>query len=73
MNKMQSVPFPPATDWFKSSYSAANNECIEIAHALRQVGIRDSKLSSRSGFTISDHAFAQFVAGLKETPDAPSR
>ncbi|MFE0282609.1 DUF397 domain-containing protein [Streptomyces olivaceus] len=70
---MQSAPFPAAAGWFKSSYSAANNECIEVAHMVAQVGIRDSKLSRRSGFTISDHAFAQFVAGLKGTLEARSR
>ncbi|MFE9291121.1 DUF397 domain-containing protein [Streptomyces olivaceus] len=73
MNRTQSALFPAAADWYRSSYSAANNECIEVAHAVAQVGIRDSKLSSRTGFTISDHAFALFVAGLKGTPDAPSR
>ncbi|WP_217164740.1 DUF397 domain-containing protein [Streptomyces sp. AC512_CC834] len=66
MNETQPAPFPVTAGWFKSSYSAANNECIEVAHTVAQVGIRDSKVSGRRGFTVSADAFALFVVGLKD-------
>ncbi|CAL9488305.1 DUF397 domain-containing protein [Streptomyces sp. enrichment culture] len=73
MNLKQSTSFPATAGWYKSSYSAANNECIEVAHVVAQVGIRDSKASGQRGFTISARAFTQFIDGLKEIPDAPGR
>ncbi|WP_307675312.1 DUF397 domain-containing protein [Streptomyces sp. V4I2] len=53
-------------NWFKSSYSAADNKCVEVAHSLPRVGIRDSKASGQSGFTVSAAAFGSFVDGLKK-------
>ena len=67
MNKNSSVALPVTAGWYKSSYSAANNECIEVAHTVSQVGIRDSKVSGQPGFTVSTDAFALFVTGLKIT------
>lgn len=29
--------------WFKSSYSQAGGECVEVAHMATAVGVRDSK------------------------------
>ncbi|MEV7196831.1 DUF397 domain-containing protein, partial [Streptomyces sp. NPDC093510] len=54
-----------AASWLKSSYSAADNECVEVAHVHTQVGIRDSKDPHRNGLTISAAAFAAFVGGVK--------
>ncbi|MEU4313540.1 DUF397 domain-containing protein [Nocardia sp. NPDC024068] len=30
-------------DWFKSSYSQAGGDCVEVAHLSDGVGVRDSK------------------------------
>ncbi|MFB7460822.1 DUF397 domain-containing protein [Streptomyces sp. NPDC056188] len=61
-----------AANWLKSSYSAANNEYVEVAHAVTRVGIRDSKISARRELTVSTGAFAMFIEGLKDgiTPSA---
>ncbi len=59
-----------AAGWFKSSYSAANNECVEIAHAQLQVGIRDSKEPVRGVVNMSTDAFTIFVNGVKAGPGA---
>ncbi|MGW2380756.1 DUF397 domain-containing protein [Streptomyces sp. YU58] len=53
-----------AVDWSKSSYSAANNECVEVAHTLMQVGIRDSKTSGGDMLVVSASSFAAFIAGI---------
>ncbi|MFC9464956.1 DUF397 domain-containing protein [Streptomyces coelicoflavus] len=66
MNGTQDTQFPVTAGWYRSSYSAANNECIEVARTVAQVGIRDSKVSAQCGFTISTDAFALFVAGLNQ-------
>ncbi|MEU1045826.1 DUF397 domain-containing protein [Streptomyces sp. NPDC005897] len=73
MNERQPTPYLVTARWHKSSYSAANNECIEVAHNAAHVNIRDSKASGRRGLTVSADAFALFVTGLKGASDAPCR
>ncbi|MDW8805431.1 DUF397 domain-containing protein [Streptomyces scabiei] len=51
--------------WFKSSYSAADNECVEIALASPWVGIRDSKALHRGALAINTNAFTRFVNATK--------
>ncbi|MCL7367556.1 DUF397 domain-containing protein [Streptomyces ardesiacus] len=65
MNERQPTPRLATTHWRKSSYSAANNECIEVSHHAAHVNIRDSKASEQRGLTVSTDAFAFFVTGLK--------
>ncbi|MEV2210817.1 DUF397 domain-containing protein [Streptomyces sp. NPDC050997] len=65
MNETPAAHQLTAGDWFKSSYSAADNECLEIAHAVTRVGIRDSKTLGRGGFTVGTDTFAVFIDGLK--------
>ncbi|MFD5236006.1 DUF397 domain-containing protein [Streptomyces tendae] len=65
MNENPSISRPVTAGWYKSSYSAANNECIEVAHTVTQVGIRDSKLSGTWGFTVGSDAFALFIDNLR--------
>lgn len=52
-------------NWFRSSYSAANNECVEVTHTRSGVGIRDSKAPARRALAVSPTAFAAFVGGVK--------
>lgn len=65
MNEIPITDQFATTGWFKSSYSAADNECVEVSHATQRVGIRDAKGSGRRGFTVGSDAFAAFVASLK--------
>ncbi|GAA2597721.1 hypothetical protein GCM10010304_51030 [Streptomyces roseoviolaceus] len=55
-----------ATDWFKSSYSAADNECVEVSCVSAWVGIRDSKSFSRKRFIVSADAFGLFINSVKD-------
>ena len=58
---------PGFTGWFKSSFSGANNgDCVEVAFAPGQVGVRDSKEHGAGPV----HAFpaeewAAFLAGVR--------
>lgn len=49
--------------WRKSSYSAANGQCVEIAEG-EQVMVRDSK-NPGPVLAFSHGAFAVFVEGVK--------
>ncbi|MGV9509550.1 DUF397 domain-containing protein [Streptomyces tendae] len=73
MNERQPTPDLVTARWHKSSYSAANNECVEVAQDAAHVNIRDSKASGRRGLTVSTDAFALFVTGLKDASDSPCR
>ncbi|MDX2933173.1 DUF397 domain-containing protein [Streptomyces ipomoeae] len=55
-----------AADWFRSSYSAVNNECVEVAYLEPLVGIRDSKDPTRGMLAIDTNAFSLFLNNIKE-------
>ncbi|MGA4849379.1 DUF397 domain-containing protein [Streptomyces sp. G5(2025)] len=65
MNEAPSDAQLAAASWFKSSYSAADNECVEVAHIQSWVGVRDSKDLHRDGMAITAAAFAAFVESVK--------
>ncbi|MEU7021144.1 DUF397 domain-containing protein [Streptomyces sp. NPDC046203] len=56
--------------WFKSSYSSATSDCVEVATNLvasrGTVPVRDSKVSDGPSFSVSAVAFSSFVAGVKD-------
>ncbi|MCX4787227.1 DUF397 domain-containing protein [Streptomyces sp. NBC_01221] len=54
-----------ATGWTKSSYSAADNECVEVAFARLWVGVRDSKAMQGPVLPVTAEAFTAFVNGVK--------
>ncbi|GGZ55985.1 DUF397 domain-containing protein [Streptomyces bluensis] len=58
----------PAT-WLKSSYSAANNECVEIVFHDELASIRDSKAPQRGMLTVARNAFAAFTERVKARED----
>ncbi|WP_328339688.1 DUF397 domain-containing protein [Streptomyces violaceus] len=66
MNDAPTADLFRATDWFKSSYSAADNECVEVSCVSAWVGIRDSKAFSRNRFIVSADAFAFFISSVKD-------
>lgn len=49
------------TSWSKSSYSAADNECVEVAVSPGVVGVRDSKDLSGPVLVFSRDAFADLT------------
>ncbi|MBV9381742.1 MAG: DUF397 domain-containing protein [Streptosporangiaceae bacterium] len=54
------------TSWKKSSYSAANGNCIEVAHlANRSIGVRDSKNASIPPLSFTATGWQVFVGAVK--------
>ncbi|MGW2084088.1 DUF397 domain-containing protein [Streptomyces sp. NPDC001880] len=56
-----------AMNWIKSSYSAADNECVEVAPARPLVGVRDSKVTQGPELALTADAFATFLDGVKDS------
>jgi hypothetical protein len=64
-SKMRSVN-PSDISWKKSSYSAANGECVEVAHlADGRIGVRDSKSTSEFSFDFTLAEWRTFVGQVK--------
>ncbi|MFF4290995.1 DUF397 domain-containing protein [Streptomyces sp. NPDC001633] len=56
-----------AASWRTSSYSAANNECVEVAELPVWTCIRDSKDPSGPVLRFTAAAFATFVEDVKHS------
>ena len=56
---------PTITTWRKSTYSAPQNACIEIATAGNDVLLRDSKHPAGGYLSFTRSALAAFVAAAK--------
>ncbi|WP_326655682.1 DUF397 domain-containing protein [Streptomyces sp. NBC_01750] len=55
-----------AACWKTSSYSAANNECVEVAAVgAAWVGIRDSKRVHGPALAVPTQAFAAVIGALR--------
>jgi hypothetical protein len=53
--------------WRKSSYSGGqNNNCVEVATAAQEVGIRDSKDRAAGQLTMKTSMFAALVERLAD-------
>ncbi|MRH87991.1 DUF397 domain-containing protein [Nocardia sp. SYP-A9097] len=51
--------------WFKSTYSQAQGECVEVAHLESgRVGVRDSKNPSGPALVFPQGAWDAFLAGI---------
>ncbi|WP_330179966.1 DUF397 domain-containing protein [Nocardia sp. NBC_01503] len=54
-------------DWFKSSHSGGNNECVEIAWlAGGHVGVRDSKNPDGPALVFAPGEWDAFAAGIED-------
>ncbi|MFF5130753.1 DUF397 domain-containing protein [Streptomyces syringium] len=49
--------------WFKSTYSGTDSNCVEVAHALGVIGVRDSKDPCGPILTFDPVTWRAFVAG----------
>ncbi|MGW1666187.1 DUF397 domain-containing protein [Streptomyces microflavus] len=54
-----------AATWTTSSYSAANNECVEVALAGRRVGLRDSTRPHAATLAVPAGSFTAMVDALR--------
>jgi Domain of unknown function (DUF397) len=51
--------------WFKSSYSAGNGNCVEVAFAGSAVALRDSKDPAGPVLRFSPNTWRGFVASVR--------
>jgi hypothetical protein len=55
-----------ASEWRTSSYSAANNDCVEIARGGGWVGVRDTKDRTRGTIVLPSGAFAALLTAVQD-------
>lgn len=54
--------------WRKSSYSAANGNCVEVGHLLNdRIGVRDSKDVSQPALGFTTAQWRTFIGEVKLT------
>ena len=52
--------------WRKSSYSAANGNCVEVGHLLKgRIGVRDSKDVSQPALDFTSAQWRTFIGDIK--------
>jgi len=51
--------------WRKSSYSAPDNNCVELAVSQDETDVRDSKSPDGNSFTVTSTTWAAFLASAK--------
>lgn len=59
------VPTPATDQWRKSSYSGAQNECLEVADLGGWTGIRDSKCPQGPALVVPAPAWRACLALVK--------
>ncbi|MEV7038383.1 DUF397 domain-containing protein [Amycolatopsis sp. NPDC051061] len=55
----------PETAWQKSSYSAPENECVEVALLVDRAAVRDSKDPRGGFFELPGAGWSAFLTVLK--------
>ncbi|KJY31771.1 MULTISPECIES: DUF397 domain-containing protein [Streptomyces] len=56
---------PARLTWRKASASSDQGACVEVAHDVDWVAVRDSKDTGRRGLTVAASAFAAFLEAAK--------
>jgi hypothetical protein len=56
---------PADRHWRKSSYSSAQNACVEVAEGAGTCWVRDSKNPGRGHLVFRAEAWQAFVAAIK--------
>jgi hypothetical protein len=51
--------------WHKSSYSTSGQNCVDVAHGRRSVGLRDSKNPEGDRLAVSPQAWRSFLTALR--------
>lgn len=63
---------PISGEWYKSSRSDANNQCVEVHHAEDRTGVRDSKNPDGPELWFTPGEWDAFVSGtLRSEIDRP--
>lgn len=64
-NEVDACGGAPTTRWKKSSHSAHNGNCVEIAPFSGRVAVRDSKNPEGAPVVLSARAWTAFVEAIK--------
>ncbi|NJQ08211.1 DUF397 domain-containing protein [Streptomyces lonarensis] len=56
----------PELAWWRSSYTASNGNCVEVARVPAAVAVRDSKRPGDAVAFVSRSAWVGFVAAVAE-------
>ena len=51
--------------WFKSSRSAGNGACVEVAFMSTYIGIRDSKNKTGQAIAVDRQAWNEFIQAVR--------
>ncbi|MYS87700.1 DUF397 domain-containing protein [Embleya scabrispora] len=51
--------------WRKSTFSGANDDCVETAPTAMAVAVRDSKDLTVGNFAVPNHSWARLTEALK--------
>ncbi|MFB8006823.1 DUF397 domain-containing protein [Nocardia sp. NPDC056000] len=57
---------PVRGEWYKSSWSDANNQCVEICHDEGRTGVRDSKNPGGPELYFTSDQWSKFVQFVSE-------
>ncbi|WP_433601513.1 DUF397 domain-containing protein [Nocardia sp. CA-135953] len=53
-------------NWFKSSHSSSQTDCVEVAWLDGAVGVRDSKNPTGPALVFAPEAWDAFAAGVRD-------
>jgi hypothetical protein len=59
------MPSSLASEWFKSSYSQQNGECVEVRLRTAGIDVRDSKNPPGTAVAVGAVAWRSFLAGVE--------
>ncbi|MEW2124555.1 DUF397 domain-containing protein [Streptomyces sp. NPDC058369] len=51
-------------EWFKSSHSNGNGNCVEVAHLGTEVAVRDSKVQAGPVLTCAAGGWRAFIGSM---------